>query len=407
MRRLAVQLAVLAAALAVGGTAASGPRSVLAIDWRGQSANLVRVDPLTLKRVDRRALALGRHEGGWGFSPDRTKLALARYEGGASVRLVELRTLRSLGTVSLGRGSAEFAFWPEPGRLIVAVADRGTLRFVTVDPVLRKVRSVRRVGGTLVWGTRAGADLVCLLAPAKGIGLARLALIGAEGVRVATLDRTRAGYQRDEQSETPVSEGHTPALAVDPVGRVAYVIGGGEPVAVVDLATLTVDYRKPSGTSRRTQAVAKSTNGPWRHARWLGRGLIALSGWDERAWVDAAGKLQSEAKLAGLSLIDVGTWSTRLVDHRVGDFSFGAGKLFAVVNDSDLDPSAVLAYDLDGRVLFRVEAWGPLNISRAVGPYLYVSNGGVRLSVVEISTGRVLRKVDGSLSLLAGDAIDN
>ena len=192
------------------------------------------------------------------------------------------------------------------------------LRFVTVDPVLRKVLATRRVSGTLVWGARAGSDLVSLLGPAKGIGPARLAVVGPDRIRVVTLGRTLVGSQRDEQSETAISEGRTPALAVDPAGRVAYVFGGGEPVAVVDLATLTVEYRDPPG-ARRTQAVTKGRTGPWRHARWLGNGLVALSGWDERAWVDAAGKFHNEAKLVGLSLVDVKAWTTRLVDHRVGE----------------------------------------------------------------------------------------
>ena len=76
------------------------------------------------------------------------------------------------------------------------------------------------------------------------------------------------------------------------------------------------------------------------------------------------------------------------------------------MNESDVDPSAVLAYDLEGRVLFRHEAWGPLNISRAVGPYLYVNTGGAGLSVVEMSTGRVVRKVAGTVLPISGDAID-
>ena len=395
-------LVALAAAVAVAATAAAAapPRAtVLAVDWGVEGARLVRVDPVTLARADGSAVPLAGHKSSFRFSPDGSRVVLGR-DGAASVRIVDVRAMRRAGDVALGRGAVELTRWPAPRRLLAVISDGGGVRIVTVDPATRRPLGTRVLADTSIRAhADAGEELALLLSPGSGIGPARLALAGASGLRAVTLDRIRAGLRRDEQSEAPVVESRIPGLAVDPQGRRAFVVGADEPIAVVDLTTLEVQYRPSPPALDGLEVRAKSANGPYRRAVWAGGGLVAVAGYDERAWVDAGGKHRNEAEPTGLRILDTRTWTASVIERRAASVVTGEGLLLALIG-GPFHPSALHAYDRGGRLRFTIQKERPLSVMRMTRGLVYLWYADRRIAVVDAATGRVLRRTQSRVSVV-------
>jgi hypothetical protein len=388
------------------------PQRLLGIRWEGQTATLVRVDPRSLRPVGREAIPLGRHTSSWTFSPDGSQLALGTAEDPARVRLIDLQRMRVLGDAELGRGSVEATAWLSPTRLVAAVEtpDRG-LVILSLDPAERRVLASQQVEGRISDLGRLSDRLVLLLSPRETIGPSRLAVVDADArVQATTLDRIYAGIELDEQSEEGVGKGRGPGLAIDPKGRQAYVVGAEEPVAEIDLDRMTVTYHslaEPVSLLERLRnwleptAEAKGVTGPSRHARWLGAGLVAVSGYDDETYVDASG-WHYEGTPAGLKLIDTRDWSVRTIDDKTSEFSLAAGTLVAVNENG-----AVRGYSFDGGKMFALEREQPIGIIFTAGRYAYVFKTDNSAAVIDVRSGQILGHARTNvLTVLAGDVID-
>ena len=270
-RRGGVRLVVLLAALAVAPAAGAGaaPR-VLGIDWAGPASRLAWFDPAAMRVLPGATAPLAWHNGSWSFDPARTRLAVGG--NGDVLRLVDAKRMRVLGDVSLAPDGDYVGgvSWLRRDRVLAFVGRTADATLAVVDPGARRVvRTVPLGRPVLALGRLPGA-LVLLLRPPDGIGPARLAVVDANGrVRSVVLDRIAVGSPLQVE-ESEVVKTRYAGLAVDPAGT-AYVVAA-EGIAQVDLRTLAVAYRTPP------RALAKLLSGPFRTARWLGGGLVAVAG---------------------------------------------------------------------------------------------------------------------------------
>jgi hypothetical protein len=137
-------------------------------------------------------------------------------------------------------------------------------------------------------------------------------------------------------------------------------------VGTVDLATLAVTYHDQP----RTPAVAeKVLSGPTRDATWLGNGLIAVTGQNGQAWLDASKGYQEIVKPAGLSVINTNTWTSQLVDPQASATVVANGLLLATgtwwnttTGSSQLHPlgNGLTAYTTAGTQTFHTLGQAPL-----------------------------------------------
>lgn len=152
--------------------------------------------------------------------------------------------------------------------------------------------------------------LVFVLGAQGRLAPAQIAVVDAEGTtRVATVPQVTVGL---EAVRAPGRQQRVPGLAVDPVGRKAYLVDDAR-VFTVDLRPLAVTDSGPLRT------LAKVSSGSVRSARWLGDGLLAVSGFD---W-------DASQTPAGLRLVDVRARTTRAVDRTASSFTL-AGRVLLV-----------------------------------------------------------------------------
>jgi hypothetical protein len=293
---------------------------------------LVRADPLTLRRVSR-PLGVPRDAFGHAFSPDGAMLALGSSHGPA-VSLTDLRLWRPLGSVELrGRGAARPLAWPEPSGLIVALS----LPFprhgiAVVDPTTGRTLVRRSWRGEGIAQAAGAFGVVTVVSPPSRIGPARLVHVDPAGaLRSVPLSRIRAGYARP-QRRTGVSRSQVPGLAVDPARGRAYVVAVRAPlVAEVGLASGRVAYHRLRGRApgdRHAAAVAAKGGrfeAAHRVARWLGDGLIAISGDDRSA---RPGRRTRVAPF-GVRLIDTTRWTTSRLDARPTSIALAGDRVLA------------------------------------------------------------------------------
>jgi hypothetical protein len=181
-----------------------------------------------------------------------------------------------------------------------------------------------------------------------------------------------------------------PGFAADPQGTAAVAVTAGSRAVSVDLDSMAVT---PHVLARTTQRVAKSIEGPQRYARWVGGGLVAVSGSD---WsMTSSGAVAARA--AGVRLLDTGTWTTRTLDAEASAFSLAPGVVVAF-GGSWSGPThtytGVRAYALDGTLRWSLydgqDAYAPVR-----GPYAYVerfigTNRPEHIDVVDPATGTIL-----------------
>jgi hypothetical protein len=295
--------------------------------------------------------------------------------------------------------------------------DGDTTGVVVVDPLrARVIRSYSFSGWPEAYG-RTSDSLVFLLAAPNQIGATRLVITRATGrPRLLTLDRILSGYEFPTDADgnfVGIGRRRLPGLALDPVADRAYVVGGEAQIAQVDLRRAAVSYHDlstPVSLLGRLDnwlepaALAKGPiDGPWRSARWLGNGLIAVSGTNETS----TGANSGSVTPAGLSLIDTSTWTVRMLDPNPMRFSFADGLLLAYSDigaspppEAAPTPTGLTAYSLDGSQRFHLFGSAPISLLDAVGNLAYTSPDSRGTDVIDLDRGQVIRQTRGRVSTL-------
>lgn len=329
-------------------------------------------DPETLARSGPR-LRLGGNANSWSWSSQRRVIAVASYP--QRLTLIDVPTMRVLARVRLapGGGVTRAVTWLSARRVAVLIDTPHGVRLSVVDTAAARV-----VRGALIPRTialefdRVPGGLVFLAATRDRMGPVRLATVDAEGmVRTATIAQVPAGLAVRPSGERVQQD---PGLAVDPRARKAYV-AAGDRIFAVDLGTLRVSDPGPLRT------LAKVFSGSTRTAEWLGNGRLAVSGTD---WDRERGNLP-----AGLRIVDVRSWSARVVDRGASSFTLSDGRLI-VERAASRRALDVTAYELDGRELYRLELAGA-NWLKKQGRLGYACRQAFLRSVVDLSDGRLVR----------------
>jgi hypothetical protein len=364
---------------------------------------LVHVDPQTLAplpgpRVDVGSGGCASRGGGeacwsippWSFSPDFSRLAVVRNGRFAvrSLRLVDVAGLRVAADLRVAGGPVGALAWLGRNRLVALqeVCCSARQRLLGIDVARHRVTVRRPLWGTVLGVARTPREVVLLLAPARGVGPARLAVAGALGtVRVVRVGRIVAGVPHEVgTARTRLS---IPGLAVDPARRRAFLVQPGL-VAEVDLGSLAVSYHRLGRTSLlgrlhawlEPDAQAKEGSGPTRSARWLGGGLLAVTGADEQG---------PRSRPAGLVLVDTPSWRAKTIDASASELAVTGDLLLA----SGGRTSGLVAYGLDGRRRFRLfdgwRAWvNQIYNGRAYVGIFRPDGTQAPFRVVDLTTGR-------------------
>ena len=256
---------------------------------------------------------------------------------------------------------------------------------VVVDSAKRRVLDRRRLAGSVLAVDRTAGNLAILLGPSRGIGVARLALVGAAGeVRAVTLSGVRAGGQRTQpgvRGYPVVFRSVVPALAVGPDGCTAAVVSSDFRLTTVDLRTLWVGPQRPL---RMTSAVtAPVPAGVVLHGAWLDGGRIAVWGKAATAFVDAEGGAGTRERPLGLRVYRRA--QRRPAQHRVScDFGNHHGRRASGLGYAPDDASGIglVGLTAEGRRLFHVWARAPRRRIRL---------GRIRVCVLRGVTAGILR----------------
>jgi hypothetical protein len=385
-----LKASILALLVALPGAASGSASPLLGIVGEWQSRKLVHVDsqelqPRSGQHVDVGSGGCAPRSGGeacwgippWTFSPDRAVLAVARNNQFAvrSLRLVDVASMRVTADVRVpGRPVGGLA-WLPGGRLLAVqeVCCSERQRVVAVDLSRRRVTARRSLEGSVLRLAPTTSELVALLAPSRAVGTARLAVVNGRGaVRFARLERIAAG------SKLLAGDGHRvdyrrPGLAVDPVGRRAFVAGASL-IAEVDLRSLAVSYH--SLRLRRPAGRAKAGSGTARMAHWLGGGVLDVSGADEES---------RAVRPAGLLLVDTRDWTVRTIDGEARSVVV-AGDLLLATGASGLS-----GYSFDGTKRFQLFAGDEAWVAQVHDGLAYVGIGGQEpLRVVDLAAGRLI-----------------
>ena len=393
-------------------------RTLLGMVW-DETAELVALESRTLRRVSAKGVELGEQFSGFAeVSPDGSSVAVfsnpvqgpAGSAGSPTVRFVDARRMRAAGEelVLPGGGYVAAVAWVDRRRLLV-LAQGEQSRIVVVDALTRRIRATRAVEGRVVQSRETPSGIVLLLAPPDRIGPARLATVDARG-RVAAVDLPgiRAGWERfDTGADHPGTRQLVPGLAVDPAGRLAVVVPPGRLATTVDLRTLAVTEHalvQPVSLLGRLRdwlepaAEAKTTDGPSRWALWLGDHLVAVTGADYEASVDADGNEQMAVKQIGLELIDTRDWTIREVEEKASMLAVAGDVLLAYggpyAHSAGERGIGLVAYGADGQRRFHLFGDGYVGDVQVVGPYAYVgTDDGTRFRVVDVRSGDVVRTI--------------
>ncbi|MGH3031970.1 MAG: hypothetical protein ACRDNE_14645 [Gaiellaceae bacterium] len=253
--------------------------------------------------------------------------------------------------------------------------------------------------------------VVLLLGSPGRIDPARLGVFDVQvGLRDVPLARIRAGWIREKsRRDETIDRRRSPGLAVDPEGGRAFVLDPDEFVAEVDLSHLSVAYHD---LRERVSLLGRLRNwleptaradggggftGPVRHALWLGGGIVAVSGWDDRL-VGAGGYLEQRSTPAGVTLVDTGDWTTRRIDDGASDIKLADGALLAygsLWDGSVWSGIGLRVYSRDGERPFKLFDGEPIFTVQAAGGYAYPQlENSCRGWVVDLHSGKILRELD-------------
>jgi hypothetical protein len=336
---------------------------------------------------------------GAAFSPGCDAVALPVRHG--RILVVDLERGRRSGSLTLaGRSAIGPLAWTRPDRLTGFVGPHSSQRVVTVSVPDGRLVGAHRVGGRPWVSEATSLGMAIVAGPADRIGPATLALATPDGGMLrAPLARIRAGYE-DRGPNAPAPE-VIPGLAVDEASATAYVVGAREPlVAEVDLTTGAVRYRRVrpgAGTAAGPVALAadRIQSGPYRVARWLGDGTIAVSGGSIRPEPDH-GRRASEGRPAtrvdpyGLQLIQTAGWSVTTLDPLLFQFTLAADALVGMRWVGD----RLAVYRAGSDRSVRIRGSRPRGPVSAAWPYAYVTVKPPRLThVVDLRTGRTVNTI--------------
>jgi hypothetical protein len=382
-------------------SAAKGRPPLVGIVWSQAQQRLVRVNPNSLRALPRSSVprvALDGHTNGWSFSPNGSRLVLGR-DGIPELRFVDVLRQRRLGQdLEIGDWQAAVAAtgWFRSDLLVAVLAQPGccsvgTTTVVWIDPIRRQVLRRQVLDGALVRVAKTSTDLVLLLAPPSDsetlspVGPSRLAVVNADGARIAPLDIV-SGVEHGATASDPNARITDPALAVDAARAVAYVVAADGEVDEVELGTLTVRTRHPVLAGRRLAAPAKEFAGSERHAVVLPDGAIAVSGSDFDTTTDSQGQARVVSKPAGLRLVEPSGWSVRMLDGQA-DYAQAVGDELVATGPG----IGVEAFGADGARHFRLLSGRRAWVEQAYGSRLFVQiDSSKRLKVVDVARRRVV-----------------
>ena len=332
------------------------------------------------------------------LSPDRSAIALG---GGSApyLRFVDLKAMKRVARLDVrGAGFVSAIAWPRRDRILALIQGEPS-RVAVIDPEARTVLRVRALGGSVSAFHKLANRLVFLLAPAHGIGPARLAVVDAEGeIGSAPLPGVRAGGERyDDGTETPAFREIRPGLALDRKGRRAFVVPPGNRVLEIDLATLRVEEHalsQPISLLGRLRdwlepaAQAKSIEGPTRFAAWYGGDLVVSA-------VDYHGLRDNRVHVTnhGVRLVDTDDLSVRTLDKDAGSFAVVAGRLLLYGGAYGSRTGVGLdGHDRAGKRVFALFGDRHIGYVQSAGRYAIVSEENSTLHrVVDVPTGRVVK----------------
>jgi hypothetical protein len=314
MRRTRLIGVLLAFAWVPGASA----QPLFGVHWDG-SLDLVRLDRDTLRPLPGPRVPVAGDPLGWSFSPDRSRVVLGTTSPGAWLRVIGLRGMRVLGDVRVARrGSGIATTWAGPRRVLSVVVTPGccgagdtTVAGVDVDR--RRVTWRRTLGGSLQGGEPYRRGFVFVLGPrGESVGPSRIVHVDGDGdVRSADLPQIRSGTE----PAGDFTRTWDPGLALDRAGGRAFVVQARAPVAEVDLSIFEVLSHSLGATA------SDVVEGPTRHALWLGRGMLAVTGSDARR--------RGPESPAGLTLIDTRRWVARRIDTQTTGAAFASGTVLA------------------------------------------------------------------------------
>jgi hypothetical protein len=170
-----------------------------------------------------------------------------------------------------------------------------------------------------------------------------------------------------------------PALALDEARAIAYIADPDGMIVELPLDTLQATSRMLHG------GFAKEVHGSERAALMLGDGLLALTGRD----FDPSG-----GRVAGLELVDMRTWSSRLIEAGAGfawaspDGVLATGSSWEAKGRTQA-AIGLVAFDRSGQVRFRLFDGLSAFVQTVVGSRAYVGVAGEREAVVvDLAAGR-------------------
>jgi hypothetical protein len=442
MKRSALAVVVVLAVLAAVAASASS-RAPAVVVPQGSKSPTKELGPLlavvpgvrgpVLGRADKRAIWVARKSPklrlynsvrAWAYAPDGSMIALATQpftnEGASRLQFVEPRLVRRLALKRLPRGDVVALAWGD-GRVNVVLTDAGQIKVVSVDAATHSVSVGGKLAGSVFGTKRLGGRIVLVTGPARGIGTAGLAVVEPSGaLRAVALLEIQAGSDLGDGSEPPdfgKMRQNIPALAVDPDSGRAFVIPASGAIAQVLLSTLAVSYHslaQPVSLLGRLhdwlepKASAKGATGPIRTAGWLGSGVVAVTGGDETATLDASNQPHVSWTPAGLTLIDTNLWQTKLIDRGADSFAVNGDSLLltgSTWSDSDRTGMGLAAYGFDGTRKLSVLRGDSAQVMLAFRGKAYLDLGRPNTAkVVDLSSGRLLRDRRVPLAqLLIGD----
>ncbi|MGH3042612.1 MAG: hypothetical protein ACRDNG_12905 [Gaiellaceae bacterium] len=410
-----VATALASAACSGGRDGATPPPSrekVLAIVWNDEGGDLVELEAGSFRPMTP-PVSLGDYAGPWALSPNGTRLAIASTR---MLRLIDLERVQSLGDVEKPGRDVYAMVWADAHRVLLASAawNQKGVELAAIDFRLRRVTSQAHVpGGYVTDWSRARDALVLLITPAQAMGSTRLLVFDADGrIRVVSLARIPSGSEADELARgLRVDRYATPGLAVDEEdGRLFVVSPHDDVIAEVDLASLQVSYhslqREISLLERlrdwiEPSAEAKgASDGSARRAWWLGSGRLAVTGFNEHAFLDKEGTLQQRSTPAGLRLINTEDWSVRMLDAKAsaaavaGDTVLGFGSYYQWESRQWVG-AGVSGYSDDGDRRFHLFGNDPVWDVQVVGALAYAAfENSSRAALVDVASGRLVRMLD-------------
>jgi hypothetical protein len=382
MKRFALAALALVAAFAAVQSGSAKTGGVLAVVGFDSKARLGYVNPVTLKLVGK-STQVGYYRWPSARSTDGTKLALARDYLSDSVRIVDLRRMRTVKAFPLPSGAATSLNWVAPRKLLVAESGLSVIAF---DPVTGRKQWQRWLPSAFDEVARSSSGFVFLSAPddyENPIGATTLTTVASSGeLRSVLLDRILTGVREPDESN-PMGKQRRTGLAIDVAGNRAFVVGAGEPIAEVDLETLAVTYHGG------TRTLSKLLDGPSRDANWLPNGTIAVTGYDGHVSKDAKGNITESQAPAGLTIVDPRDWSVRLVDPSTDSVVVSGDLLLAY---SWFQGAGLGVYGLDGSARLHALAGSIMSVQAGAGmAFVTMPNGtGWKLAVLDLATGRVV-----------------